>query len=66
MLSVGRGNACGLLPAMLQRIEPQIGLPRRIRMAVDGDDAALFAQLVIVMRQSARRRVSPAAALPRQ
>ena len=49
--SVGRGDARRLLPAMLQRIEAEIGLARGIGMAVDGDDAALFAQLV-----SGRRR----------
>jgi hypothetical protein len=32
---------------MLQRIEAEIDLARRIRMAVNGDDAALLAELVI-------------------
>jgi hypothetical protein len=31
---------------MLQGIEAQIGLARCIRMAVNGDDSALFAELV--------------------
>jgi hypothetical protein len=47
MLSVGRGNAGGLLPAMLQRVEPEINLPRRVGVPMDRNDAALFAEFVI-------------------
>ena len=40
------GDARRLLPAMLQRIQGEIGLPRRIGMAVDRDHSAFFAQFV--------------------
>ena len=46
MLAVGGGDAGRLLPAMLQRVEAEIGLARGVGMAVDGDDAALFVELV--------------------
>ena len=46
VLAVGGGDAGGLLAAMLQRVEARVGLPRGVGMAVDGDHAALFAQLV--------------------
>ena len=43
---IGRGNARGLLPAMLQRIEGEICLARRIGMAVHRDHTTLFPQLI--------------------
>ena len=46
MLAVGRGDAGRFLPAMLQRVEAEVGLARGVGMAVDGDDAAFFVQLV--------------------
>ena len=46
VLAVGGGDAGGFLPAMLQRVEPEIGLARGVGMVVDGDYAALFVQLV--------------------
>src|SRR5205807_2130447 len=46
-VAVRNGNATRLLPAMLQRIQPQIGHARRFGMTVDAEHAALFAQLVI-------------------
>ena len=45
-LAVGRGDARRLLPAMLQRVQAEIGELGRFRMAVDGDYAALFAKFV--------------------
>ena len=45
MMPIGRGNAGRFLPAMLQSIKPKIDLPRRVRVAVNSHDAALFAEL---------------------
>ena len=39
-------NAAGLLPAMLQRIEPEVSHARGFRVAVDAEDAALFVEFV--------------------
>ena len=50
MLAVGGGDAGRLLPAMLQCVEAEIGLTRGVGMAVDGDDAAFFAKLVVDRR----------------
>ena len=49
MLAVGGGDAGRLLAAMLQGVEAEIGLARGVGMAVDGDDAAFFAELVGVV-----------------
>ena len=43
---VGGGDAGGLLPAMLQRVQREIGLARRVGMAVNRHHSTLFAQLV--------------------
>ena len=52
MLSVGGGDARRFLSAMLQRIQAEVGLPGGVGMSVDGDDAALFVQLVGVVHRS--------------
>ena len=56
---VGCSDAGGFLPTMLQRIEPEIDLPRRIRMPVNRHDAAVFAELGvgIVCRCSGQVRI---------
>ena len=46
VLAVGGGDACRFLSAMLQRVEPKIGLARGIRMPMNGNHAALFMELV--------------------
>ena len=46
MLAVGGGDAGRFLAAMLQGVEAEIGFARGVGMAVDGDDAAFFAQFV--------------------
>ena len=61
MLAVGGGDAGRFLAAMLEGVEAEIGLARGVGMAVDGDDAAFFAELVevhvrIAHRGSWRRR----------
>jgi hypothetical protein len=50
LMAVGGGDAGRLLPAMLQRVEAEIDLPRRFGMAVDRHDAAFFAQLRVFFR----------------
>jgi hypothetical protein len=45
MLAVGGGDAGRLLAAMLQGVEAEIGLAGGVGMAVNGDYAALFAEL---------------------
>ena len=64
VLAVGRGDARRLLSAMLQRIEAEVGLPRRVGMPVNGDHAALFAQLVssLCARERPLRRLAQAVA----
>ena len=46
VLAVGGGDAGGLLPAMLESVEAEIGLAGGVGMAVDGDYAAFFAEFV--------------------
>ena len=46
MLAVGGGDAGRLLAAMLQGVEAEIGLAGGVGVAVNGDDAALFVELV--------------------
>jgi hypothetical protein len=41
-------DACRLLAAMLQGVEPQGGDRRRIRMTVDAEDTAFFTQGIAV------------------
>ena len=48
MMAIGSGDAGRFLPAMLQRVEAEIGLARGFRMAVNGDHTAFFAELGIV------------------
>ena len=39
--AVGDGNACALLPAMLQRVETEVGEPSDVTIrSVDAEDAA--------------------------
>jgi hypothetical protein len=45
MRPVGGSDAGGFLSAMLQRVEAEVDLPGRVRMAMDGDHAAVFAEL---------------------
>ena len=45
---VRRHNPGTLLAAMLQRIEPQIGEIRRLRMPVDSNDSTLVVKLIVV------------------
>ena len=46
LLAIRYDNAAGLLPAMLQRIEPEVSHARGFRVAVDAEDAALFVEFV--------------------
>jgi hypothetical protein len=46
VLAVGSRDAGRLLAAVLQRVEAEIGFPRGVGMAVDGDDAAFFVEFV--------------------
>ena len=44
--AVGRGDAGALLPAVLQRVEPEVGHVGRFGMAEDAEDAALVLEFV--------------------
>src|SRR5580658_5077286 len=44
--AVARNDAGALLTAMLKRVQTEVGDVRSLGMAVDGEDAALFVQLV--------------------
>ena len=44
--AVCRRDASALLPAMLQRVESEIGELRGLAVAVDAEDAALLAKLI--------------------
>ena len=44
--AVGRGDAGALLPAMLQRVQPEVGEVRGLGVAEDPEDAALVLELV--------------------
>ena len=46
-LAVGGGDAGRFLAAMLQGVEAEVGLAGGVGVAVDGDDAAFFAELVV-------------------
>jgi hypothetical protein len=46
MQSIGSGNAGGFLAAMLEGVKAEIGLARGVGMAMNGNYAALFAELV--------------------
>ena len=68
MLAVGGGDAGRFLAAMLQGVEAEIGLAGGVGMAVDGDDAAFFAELVGSSRiqvETGTRDQGPAAAIDR-
>ena len=43
---VRRGNAGALLPAVLHRVEPEVGEVRGLGVAVDAEDAAFVVELV--------------------
>ena len=47
MFAIRDDYAARFLPAVLQRVETEIGEARRLRMSVDAEDAALFVQLVV-------------------
>ena len=44
--AIARRDSGAFLTAVLQRVQAQIGEVRRLRMTIDGDDAALFVELV--------------------
>ena len=46
LAAVAGGDTGALLAAMLQRVQPEVGEVRRFRMAVDGEDAAFFVELI--------------------
>ena len=46
LLAVGGGDAGALLPAVLQRVEAEVGEVRRLGVAEDAEDAALVLELV--------------------
>src|SRR5271166_3137315 len=45
-LAIGRDNARGFLPAMLQRVEPQVGEVGRLRMSEHAEDATFLVERV--------------------
>ena len=47
-LAVAGDDAAGLLAPVLQGVEPEEGQPRRLRMAVNAEDAAVFPGLVVL------------------
>jgi hypothetical protein len=49
MLAVGGGDAGRLLATMLKCVEAKICLASGVGMAVNGDDAALFVELWVVV-----------------
>ena len=53
MEAVGGSDAGRLLPTMLEGVEAEIGLAGSFRMAVNGDYAALFAELGVFLRVAA-------------
>ena len=58
VMAVGGGDAGGLLPAMLQRVEHEVDLARGFGVGVDGDYAAFFVQgvgVVLVARSASMR-----------
>jgi hypothetical protein len=54
VLAVGRGDAGRFLAAMLEGVESEVGLAGGVGMAVDGDYAALFMELVRAARTAGR------------
>jgi hypothetical protein len=46
LTTVARGDTRALLPAMLQRMQSQVGQVCRLGMPEDGKDAALLVQLI--------------------
>jgi hypothetical protein len=48
MLAVGGGDAGRLLAAMLEGVEAEIGLAGGFRVAMNGDNAALFVEPVVL------------------
>ena len=44
--AVGRGDAGALLPAVLQRVQAEVGEVRGLGMAEDPEDAALVLELI--------------------
>ena len=59
MLAVEAGDAGGFLAAVLQRVEAERDEARRIVGAPDAENAALFAQLVVVEWIGRQHRRSP-------
>ena len=58
LVAIGGADAGALLAAMLQRVEPEIGQLGGFGVAVDGDDAAFFVEL-IETRRALRARTEP-------
>ena len=48
VVTIGRGDAGGLLSTMLERIQTQVGEIGRLRVAVDPDYSALILWLIII------------------
>jgi hypothetical protein len=44
--TVGADYSCGLLAAMLQRIETEVGQARRLLMAENAEDTTLFSEFI--------------------
>ena len=65
VLAVGSGDAGRLLAAMLEGVEAEIGLARGVGMAVDGDDAAFFVELVAGRRRGIRSSDQRISGIPR-
>jgi hypothetical protein len=57
VVAVGGSDAGGFLPAMLQRVKAEIDLAGGFRVAVNGHDAAFFAELGVFVRSSPIRQI---------
>jgi hypothetical protein len=60
LLAVTRGDTGRLLPAMLERMKPEVREVRRLGVPVDAEDATLVPEVVVNERQLSlqRRRLS--------
>ena len=60
---LGRGDAGGLLAAVLERVEPEVREPRDlVAGGTDAEDAALVARAIAVDHEGRRIAVEPACA----
>ncbi len=55
--AVAGGNACAFLPAMLQSIKRKVRQFRRLGVAVDSNDSALFAKFIKHKLSKGKRRM---------